>query len=172
MDYQVDFGVNIKFTDKDGTQVFSEGDNVVCYVANGNAYTGKITAIGTYERDYETEPERVICLDTSKSETSHSSEIIKVEDITRICGYSLYGGKGFPDVEQAEFCIGVMNKWYDMSVKAFGLLAGIYNEAAANGMTDMPGFSEFLALVTENMENVLHKKMIKKLLKGTKETVA
>lgn len=172
MDYKVDFGVNIKFMDKDGTQIFHEGDNVVCYVGDGNAYVGKITEIGTCRQDNNSEPERVICLDTSKGKTSYSCEIIRTEDITYICRYPLCGDNGFPDVEKAEFCIEVTNKWYDISVKTFGVLSGIYNEAIANSMTDIPEFGDVLALITENMENVLNKEKIVKIIRGTKESVA
>ena len=50
--------------------------------------------------------------------------------------------------------------------------AGIYNETIADGVTDMPRFSDVLELVTENMERVLSKKKLVKLVEGAKETVA
>lgn len=172
MDYQVDFGVNIKFTDKDETQIFHEGDNVVCYVGDKNIFAGKILSIGTHQKNKNTEPERVICIDTSKSETSYSAEMIRVRDITYISRYSLDAGEGSEIAEAAGLYIELLKRCRDMSLKVMEVLDDVYNEAIANGMTDMPRFSEFLALVTENMENVLHKKMIKRFLKGTKESVA
>ena len=55
-------------------------------------------------------------------------------------------------------------------MKAFEVLAGIYNETIADGVTDMPRFSDVLELVTENMERVLSKKKLVKLVRGTNGT--
>ena len=168
---QADFGTNIKFTDKDGIHIFNEGGNVVCYTSDGGAFVGKIISIGTYRQDKDAETERVIYLDTSKSRTSYSCEIIKLEDITYICTCPLYGANGFPDVEKAEYTIEIAKKTYDLSLKAVEVLIGIYDEAIAEGNTEMPEFDEVLRLVTENMEHLLSKEKIKKLIEGAKETV-
>lgn len=172
MGYKVDFGVNIKFTDEDGIHVFNEGDNVVCHTSDGNAFVGKITFIGNCRQNKDAGSEPVICLDTFKSERNYPGEVIKVKDITYICSYPLYGANGFPDAEEAELRIELTKKWYSMSVKAFEVLAGIYNETIADGVTDMPRFSDVLELVTENMEHLLGRKKIRKLIEGAKETVA
>ena len=76
---------NISFTDKDTTTTFYEGDNVICCIGDEERYTGKIIAIGNYKETEDSEPYEVICIDTSKSARSYSSEIIKTSDITYIC---------------------------------------------------------------------------------------
>ena len=66
----------IEYT-KDGiTDKFYEGDKVICRTAD-EEYTGKITCVGEFKENEEAEPVTVICLDTSKSVWSYSSEIIK-----------------------------------------------------------------------------------------------
>lgn len=85
MKYNVELGANIKFTDEDGTHTFTEGDNVICCLGDEERYVGKITCIGNYQENEDSEPEQAICIDTSKSKTSYSSEIIKTADITYIC---------------------------------------------------------------------------------------
>ena len=70
----------IEYT-KDGiTDKFYEGDKVICRTAD-EEYTGKITCVGEFKENEEAEPVTVICLDTSKSVWSYSSEIIKFDDI-------------------------------------------------------------------------------------------
>ena len=48
-------------------------------------YTGKITCVGEFKENEDTEPVTVICIDTSKSVWSCSSEIIKFDDIEFMC---------------------------------------------------------------------------------------
>lgn len=77
---------HISFTDNEGiTTTFYEGDNVICCIGDNERYTGKIIAIGSWKETEEAEPYEVICVDTSKSARSYSSEIIKTDDITYIC---------------------------------------------------------------------------------------
>ncbi len=74
----------IEYT-KDGiTDKFHEGDKVICRTAD-KEYTGTITCVGEFKENEEAEPVTVICLDTSKSVWSHSSEIIKFDDIEFMC---------------------------------------------------------------------------------------
>ncbi len=74
----------IEFT-KDGiTKKFYEGDNVICRTTD-KEYTGTITCVGEFKENEEAELVTVICLDTSKSVWSHSSEIIKFDDIEFMC---------------------------------------------------------------------------------------
>ncbi|MBU5479359.1 hypothetical protein KQI69_09090 [Eubacterium sp. MSJ-13] len=74
----------IEFT-KDGiTEKFYEGDKVICRTVD-KEYTGKITCVGEFKENEEAEPVTVICLDTSKSVWSYSSEIIKFYDIEFMC---------------------------------------------------------------------------------------
>lgn len=74
----------IEYT-KDGiTDKFYEGDKVICRTAD-KEYTGTITCVGEFKENEETEPVTVICLDTSKSVWSYSSEIIKFDDIEFMC---------------------------------------------------------------------------------------
>lgn len=76
---------HINFTDEGVTTTFNEGDNVICCVGDEERHIGKITAIGSWKENEDAEPYQVICIDTSKSAKSYSSEIIKVDDITYIC---------------------------------------------------------------------------------------
>lgn len=74
----------IEFT-KDGiTEKFYEGDNVICRTTD-KEYTGTITCVGEFKENEDAESVTVICLDTSKSVWSHSSEIIKFDDIEFMC---------------------------------------------------------------------------------------
>ena len=74
----------IEYT-KDGiTDKFHEGDKVKCRTAD-REYTGTIACVGEFKENEEAEPVTVICLDTSKSIWSHSSEIIKFDDIDFMC---------------------------------------------------------------------------------------
>lgn len=81
----IETNTNLKFTDDGITTIFYEGDNVICCLREEKRYVGKITAIGSWRETKDSEPCRVICIDTSKSAKSFSSEIIKIEDITYIC---------------------------------------------------------------------------------------
>lgn len=74
----------IEYT-KDGiTDKFHEGDKVICRNTD-KEYIGTITCVGEFKESEEAEPVTVICLDTSKSVWSHSSEIIKFDDIEFMC---------------------------------------------------------------------------------------
>ena len=74
----------IEYT-KDGiTDKFHEGDKVICRTVD-EEYKGTITCVGEFKENEEAEPVTVICLDTSKSVWSYSSEIIKVDDIEFMC---------------------------------------------------------------------------------------
>lgn len=74
----------IEYT-KDGiTDKFHEGDKVICRTAD-KEYTGTITCVEEFKENEEAEPVTVICLDTSKSIWSYSSEIIKFDDIDFMC---------------------------------------------------------------------------------------
>lgn len=74
----------IEYT-KDGiTDKFHEGDKVICRTTD-KEYIGTITCIGEFKETEEIEPVTAICLDTSKSVWSYSSEIIKFNDIEFMC---------------------------------------------------------------------------------------
>lgn len=79
----------LKYTDETGTKYFKEGDSVIC-CAGGHKYDGKIKAVGTCMEESGAEPVPVVCLDTSKSKTSYSGEVIKLKEITSICKNPLY----------------------------------------------------------------------------------
>ncbi len=86
MNYNVELGAYIKFTDVDGTnKTFFEGDEVICCVGTEKRYVGRIVQIGNYQEDEETDSELAIHLDTSVSKTSYSGEVVKFADITYIC---------------------------------------------------------------------------------------
>lgn len=80
----IDTKPHINFTDEGVTTSFYEGDNVICYVGDKERYTGKIIGIGNWKETEDSEAYEVICIDTSKSARSYSSEIIKTNDITYI----------------------------------------------------------------------------------------
>ena len=70
MEYNIELGSNIKFTDENGTHTYVEGDDVICCCGEKERYIGKIICIGVYREDESAEPEKAICIDTSKSKTS------------------------------------------------------------------------------------------------------
>lgn len=80
----------VTFEDETGKHDFSEGDNVIC-VVNENRYEGIITCVGTYKD--EVEEFTAFILDTSKSKLSHSTEIIKLDDVTYMCKNPLINTK-------------------------------------------------------------------------------
>lgn len=74
----------VEFT-KDGiTEKFYSGDKVMCRTKDME-YKGIITCIGEFKESEDAESVTVICLDTSTSAWSYSSEIIKVNDIEFMC---------------------------------------------------------------------------------------
>lgn len=74
----------VEFTYEGVTEKFYEGDKVVCRT-DDKEYTGTVKAIGIFRETEDSEPVTVICIDTSKSAWSYSSEIIKVDDVAFIC---------------------------------------------------------------------------------------
>lgn len=108
---------HINFTDKGVTTTFSEGDNVICCIGDNEKYTGKIVAIGNWKETEDSEPYEVICIDTSKSAKSYSSEIIKTSDITYICKNPLADGVIEPmskeESDKKTFCGMLIGLGYD-----------------------------------------------------------
>lgn len=90
------------FTDDGVTYTFTEGDNVICCIGDETRYVGKITGIGAWKENDETEPYQVVCIDTSKNVRSYSSEIIKVDDITYICKNPLKDSVTEPPLSKKE----------------------------------------------------------------------
>ena len=80
MGFNLEIKNHLEYVDRDGVAIYSVGDNVVCE-AGGKRYIGKIKTIGYYKKDGgEIKP--AIYIDTSKTETSYSGEVVMVEDIT------------------------------------------------------------------------------------------
>lgn len=102
MEYNIEIGANIKFTDESGIHTFTEGDSVICCIGEEERYVGKITCIGTYRENESSESEQAICIDTSKSKMSYSSEIIKVKDITYICQNVLDDNNSVPMTKEEQ----------------------------------------------------------------------
>lgn len=71
----------LKYTNEKGTQIFNEGDDIICRIEDGKRYTGRIIAFGGCRESEETEPEYVIYLNTSNNQMNCSGEMIKVADI-------------------------------------------------------------------------------------------
>lgn len=83
---------SIKFTDNNGNEnTFTKGDSVICCLKDKTRHKGILAFIGQYQDNDGTEPFNVICIDTSKSKMSYSSEIVKFTDIDYICKNPLSG---------------------------------------------------------------------------------
>lgn len=80
MEFNLKIGNHLEYKHEEGTAIYSVGDSVVCE-AGGKRYIGKITSIGYYQKDEE-ESKPAIYIDTSKTKTSYSGEVVMVEDIT------------------------------------------------------------------------------------------
>jgi hypothetical protein len=74
----------VEFTYEGVIEKFYDGDKVICRT-DENEYAGTIKAIGAFRETGDSEPVTVICIDTSKSVWSYSTEMIKVDDVTFIC---------------------------------------------------------------------------------------
>ena len=84
------------FTNNEGTQIFGEGDNVICRTEDGRRYVGSIIAVSNrYQENGETKHEEVICIGTFKDNIS-SSEIIKIADIASMCRIPKGDMLGYP----------------------------------------------------------------------------
>lgn len=80
MGFNLEIKNHLEYKHEEGTAIYSVGDNIVCE-AGGKRYIGKIKMIGYYKKDGgEIKP--AIYIDTSKTETSYSGEVVMVEDIT------------------------------------------------------------------------------------------
>ena len=86
MEYKKQIKPTLEYTNADGTHICNEGDDVICAVKDGRRYIGRIAAIGKYQENEETEPEDVICIHVPEGKTSYHGEIVKIADITQICG--------------------------------------------------------------------------------------
>lgn len=80
MGFNLEMKNHLENKDESGTAIYSVGDSVVCE-AGGKRYIGKITSIGYYQNDGE-EAKPAIYIDTSKTKTSYSGEVVMAEDIT------------------------------------------------------------------------------------------
>ena len=89
MSLKIEIGTNIKCTDETGSYNFYEGDKIICHVGE-KVYNGTISWIGTYKENSNLEPQQIICIDTFKSRTSMSRDMINVKDITFICKNPFY----------------------------------------------------------------------------------
>ena len=81
MGFNLELNNHLEYRHEEGTAIYSVGDNVICE-ANGKRYIGKIASIGYYRKEKDSEPQPAIYIDTTKTKTSYSGEIIMVEDIT------------------------------------------------------------------------------------------
>ena len=79
MGFNLEMKNHLENKDESGTAIYSVGDSVVCE-AGGKRYIGKITSIGYYQNDGE-EAKPAIYIDTSKTKTSYSGEVVMAEDI-------------------------------------------------------------------------------------------
>ena len=99
MIFDIKVGTNLKCTDETGSYYFYEGDKVICYVGD-KVYNGTISWIGTYKENADSEPQQLITIDTFKSRTSMSRDMIKVEDITYISKNPFYDNEKKYSAEQ------------------------------------------------------------------------
>lgn len=86
MGFYADTKADIEYTDNNGTTYFNIGDKVACYT-DRTRYTGKITQIGTYLNAESMECFPAVYIDTSKSETSISGEIVLIKEIKYMYKY-------------------------------------------------------------------------------------
>lgn len=99
MIFDIKVGTNLKCTGETGSYYFYEGDKVICYVGD-KVYNGTISWIGTYKENADSEPQQLITIDTFKSRTSMSRDMIKVEDITYISKNPFYDNEKKYSAEQ------------------------------------------------------------------------
>ncbi len=99
MIFDIKVGTNLKCTDETGGYYFYEGDKVICYVGD-KVYNGTISWIGTYKENADSEPQQLITIDTFKSRTNMSRDMIKVEDITYISKNPFYDNEKKYSAEQ------------------------------------------------------------------------
>jgi hypothetical protein len=80
MEFNLEMKNHLEYKHEEGTAIYSVGDSVVCE-AGGKRCIGKIISIGYYQNDDE-EAKPAIYIDTSKTKTSYSGEVVMAEDIT------------------------------------------------------------------------------------------
>lgn len=88
-------------TNGEGTQVFTEGDNVICRVKDGRRYMGMIAMICRYQENTDGDSQHVIYLNTSQNKMSYSGEIIKAEDIAYMCRVPVNDLFEYPQTDEA-----------------------------------------------------------------------
>jgi hypothetical protein len=81
MGFNLGIGNYLEYKHDEGTAIYSVGDNVVCE-AGEKRYIGKIASIGYYRKDKDSEPQPAIYIDTTKTKTSYSGEVVMAGDIT------------------------------------------------------------------------------------------
>ena len=81
MGFNLIIGNHLEYKHEEGTATYSVGDSVVCE-AGGKRYIGNIASIGYYRKDKDSEPQPAIYIDTSKTKTSYSGEVVMAGDIT------------------------------------------------------------------------------------------
>lgn len=99
MIFDIKAGTNLKCTDETGSYYFYEGDKVICYVGD-RVYNGTISWIGAYKENADSEPQQIISIDTFKSRTSITRDMIKVNDITYISKNPFYDNENKYSTEQ------------------------------------------------------------------------
>lgn len=83
MSLNIETGTNLKYVDETGTYYFHEGDKVICHVGE-LIYVGMLAWIGIYKENADSEPQQAIYIDTWKSRTRMSREMVMLRDITEI----------------------------------------------------------------------------------------
>lgn len=83
MSFNIEVGTNIKCTDGIAAYYLYEGDKVICHTRE-KVYNGTISWIGVHKENPDSSPQQVICIDTWKSRTSMSRDMVNVKDITYI----------------------------------------------------------------------------------------
>lgn len=99
MIFDIKAGTNLKCTDETGSYYFYEGDKVICYIGD-RVYNGTISWIGAYKENADSEPQQIISIDTFKSRTSITRDMIKVNDITYISKNPFYDNENKYSTEQ------------------------------------------------------------------------
>lgn len=142
---------SLKYKDENGTQVLTEGDYVLCCVKNDKRYMGRILSIGNYQENETAEQETAIYIDTSKSNTSFSGELIKVSDITYICKCPFNDLLGYPDIDEGKDKITFVNMLVGLGFSKEGA-ANIYDAMSENAKLYRLPFSSALSSAIYEMD--------------------
>ena len=92
MEVAVEVKTSLKFINNGSSQMFIEGDFVLCCIKTDKRYMGKIVSIN----EYQLEQEKVIIIEMFDK----STEIVKVNDIMHLCKMPVNDFMNFPLIDE------------------------------------------------------------------------